>query len=201
MASNKVYLLPNSHPDSSIWSQIINRQKDLRLLSLRLSPNSFSSTYAREVNFTEHDWKGRLQNPAANTFIAIGPSEGEIEGSHGDHLLTGTWVGMVVLVGPFGRFDERKRAERYFDFELCGMFVLPYAQGTGFGKALVTSAVDHAKILGHEHEVKEISITLSVSVGNIQAMSLYQRMGFVVVNGDPDVDEVTMKLRITLGEV
>jgi hypothetical protein len=57
------------------------------------------------------------------------------------------------------------------------------------------------KVLGHEHEVKDIDITLSVSAGNTQAMSLYQRVGFIVVNGDPDADEVTMKSRFISGAV
>jgi GNAT superfamily N-acetyltransferase len=156
MTSNKVYLLPKLHPELSIWRRIIDRQKDLRLLSLQLSPDSFTSTYAREVNFTHRDWEARLQNPVASTFVAIGPPEEEIEGGHVDDPLSGTWVGMVVLVGPLRRFDEQKRqmskstydgsVAHYFEFELCGMFVLPYAQGTGLGKALVTSAVDHAKL-------------------------------------------------------
>jgi hypothetical protein len=59
-----------THDDESVRSYV-ERYKAFRLLSLKMAPEAFGSTYAREIAFTDDIWLGRLANPKANTFIAL----------------------------------------------------------------------------------------------------------------------------------
>ena len=196
----RIQLLPRLHHDPSVWTQIIERQKILRLQSLQLSPESFSSTYARETKFTEKDWEARLQNPLAFTFVAVGPPGETAEGLGDDDLLNGVWVGMVVLIGPFiqvrslaqndlGREEkgkEQRPVRPQYDYRIDGLIVLPQARRLGLGKALLMSAIDHADAFGRKNGAAEVNITLSVYSGNSNALVLYQKVGFQLTNGGKD---------------
>jgi len=198
--SYKVQLLPKSHHDPSVWTQIIERQKSLRLQSLQLSPESFSSTYAREARFTEKDWEARLQNPLAFTFIVVGPPGGTAEGLGDYDFLNGAWVGMVVLIGPFIRIgslaqkdlgheekvEEQRPMRPHYDYQVDGLIVLPQARRLGLGKALLKLAIDHADAFGRMSGAAEVNIKLSVSSGNSKALVLYQKMGFQLLKGGRD---------------
>ncbi|KAF4826710.1 hypothetical protein CGCTS75_v008931 [Colletotrichum tropicale] len=69
--SPKFIVLPKSHPSLAKFLQLSDRYKAFRLLSLRLSPESFGSTYAREVSFAPDKWLARLANPLATTIVAV----------------------------------------------------------------------------------------------------------------------------------
>ncbi|KAK2729833.1 GNAT family [Colletotrichum kahawae] len=69
--SPKFIVLPKSHPSLAKFLQLSDRYKAFRLLSLRLSPESFGSTYAREVAFAPEKWLARLSNPLATTIVAV----------------------------------------------------------------------------------------------------------------------------------
>jgi GNAT superfamily N-acetyltransferase len=45
--------------------------REIRLRALQDSPDAFGSTYGREVGFTEHDWRGRLEDPDAVSVLAF----------------------------------------------------------------------------------------------------------------------------------
>jgi ribosomal protein S18 acetylase RimI-like enzyme len=196
----KIQLLPKSHHDLSVWTQIIERQKLLRLQSLQLSPESFSSTYAREAIFTEKDWQARLQNPLAFTFVAVCPPGETTEGLGDDYLLNGAWVGMVVLIGPFIQIrslaqkdlgheekgEEQRPVRPHYDYHINGLIVLPHARRLGLGKALLKLAIDHADAFGRKSGAAEINIKLSVSSGNSKALILYQKVGFQLLKDGKD---------------
>jgi hypothetical protein len=58
------------HDDESVRSYV-ERFKAFRLLSLKIAPEAFGSTYAREITFTDDIWLDRLASPKANAFIAL----------------------------------------------------------------------------------------------------------------------------------
>jgi hypothetical protein len=49
----------------------IEPYKKLRLKSLRLNPEAFTSTYEDEALFAVDVWENRLKNPLASTIVAI----------------------------------------------------------------------------------------------------------------------------------
>jgi hypothetical protein len=60
--------------DDAGTRKYLDGYKAFRLPSLHLAPEAFSSTYAREVSFTDDIWYGRLCHPGASTFMAVGDS-------------------------------------------------------------------------------------------------------------------------------
>lgn len=96
-------------PDT-VMPEIVKRFKHIRLMALELSPEAFSSTYAREVAFTDDIWVGRITNPLGKAFIAVGPDNSpnvrSIDGHEKQHgpalttLLNAPWKGSVTIIGP-----------------------------------------------------------------------------------------------------
>lgn len=60
----------NPHDDASVESSV-GLYKAVRLLSIQTAPESFGSTHAREVDFTDVVWYDGLSNPKATTFIPL----------------------------------------------------------------------------------------------------------------------------------
>jgi GNAT superfamily N-acetyltransferase len=93
--------------------------RDIRLEALREAPAAFGSTYAREVAFTEADWRRRA---GGYGFFAFLPDLGDLP------------------VGLAGGIDEGAGVA-----ELVSMWVRPQARGRKVGAALVTAVVDWAR--------------------------------------------------------
>jgi ribosomal protein S18 acetylase RimI-like enzyme len=100
-------------------------------------------------------------------------------------------VGMGGLLVP-ARVKQRHRGN------LFSLFVAPAWRGQGVGHALLHGLVDHARRVGLRY------VTLSVTVGNLQARALYRAAGFLSVGMEPDGflvngvthDEERMALRL-----
>ena len=54
----------------------VEQYKTFRLLALKTDPDSFGSSYAREIAFTNETWYNRLANPQVTTFLAF--QEGQV---------------------------------------------------------------------------------------------------------------------------
>ena len=93
--------------------------RDIRLEALREAPAAFGSTYAREVVFTEADWRRRASGYG---FFAFLPDLGDLP------------------VGLAGGIDEGAGAA-----ELVSMWVRPRARGRKVGAALVMAVADWAR--------------------------------------------------------
>jgi ribosomal protein S18 acetylase RimI-like enzyme len=94
--------------------------RDVRLAALAEAPSAFGSTYAREADFTEERWRGRISERSV-TFFA--------HEERADAAPAGL-VGVYVEDG---------------DAELVSMWVRPSARGLGVGAALVEAAAVWAK--------------------------------------------------------
>ncbi|KMU78882.1 hypothetical protein CISG_07399 [Coccidioides immitis RMSCC 3703] len=96
-----------SPPTLAVLSQNFRKA---RLAALQADPSAFSSSYERESQFDDAAWARRLQNPLAQTFVALAKNRtSPAEGCEDDHidddlklLSDHPWVGMVVLLGPRG---------------------------------------------------------------------------------------------------
>ncbi|WQF79262.1 Putative GNAT domain, acyl-CoA N-acyltransferase [Colletotrichum destructivum] len=108
--------LPRSHSDPSKFHRLTTLYKSFRLLSLRLSPESFGSSYAREVAFPWDTWTSRLSNPLATTIVAYKSTSSfdpapEIEPAPAgvpatpdnvnlDAALSAEWLASLTIIGP-----------------------------------------------------------------------------------------------------
>jgi len=93
--------------------------RDVRLAALRESPSAFGSSYAREAQFTEEQWRARISDRSV-TFFAYLPESAEPAG------LAGVYV-------PDGVAN------------LVSMWVRPPARGRAVGEALIGATADWAK--------------------------------------------------------
>jgi len=129
--------------------------KAIRLMSLQDSPDSFGSTYEREVLFKTDQWKSRLNGSSTAhdsvTFAAV---------------YEDTFIGLLscVIQAP-----STNRAKLY------QMWVRPEHRGNGVGVDLVT----RAKQWAYSRHVSNLS--LSVTMINSDAINLYSKLGFKAV--------------------
>ena len=115
--------LPSLDSSSPNVSKLAAKYKILRLNALKLEPKAFSSTYEREVEFTDDIWVSRAQNPRGKTYVAITspksstrnrvdsisthPSTTTNEKDLQD-LLNSDWIGLLTLLGPEVLRDDEK---------------------------------------------------------------------------------------------
>ena len=196
--THRVHLLPKSHPDPTTWAHIVSAQKTFRLHALKTSPESFSSSYAREAAFTDSEWEARLQNPLALTLVAVKspPTEASTTEEDNDSAQTcikGEWEGTAVLVGPLPPKSDRDTTV----FEIFGLFVLPSARGHGIGARLIETAISEAVArAGEGGGARRVVVRVRAAAGNAKVVGLYERSGFGIVEGREAEDgEILMELR------
>jgi len=102
------------------------RSRSIRLRALQDAPDSFGSTFAAEVTFTQEDWRRRLERSDAVTFVAS---------EEGDD------TGIVVGVA-----DPEHPGEAV----LVSMWVAPETRGRRVGEALVQAVIDWARSEGYK---------------------------------------------------
>ncbi|VUC36333.1 unnamed protein product [Clonostachys rosea] len=190
-----VFSLPKAFAPAEKLDPIIERYKAFRLLSLKQSPESFSSSYEREIAFPDETWIKRVCGPLSTNIIAV---TGDPIGSESSKeqerelLLNEEWLASLTLSGPFDKeaavamfksnmwidspsiiMDD----ETEFYFGLYGMYVAPNARGAGLGVSLVEYAKEKALgIVGG----KKTRVVLVVDFDNIGARRTYEKGGFVL---------------------
>lgn len=190
--------LPKSLPDPAQWNQLIARYKEFRLLSLQLSPESFGSSYAREVAFSEETWASRLDNPVAlNTVIVSEPDAGAENIDNISLILSSPWLAALTLVGPL---EAKTAAKSYEDkmhlqpdtvsfgppapgvdstYVLNAMYVLPSERRKGHSSKIIDFAKQLALI---KENNRAVTLALILGDDNVPAMKSYEKSGFEVVH-------------------
>jgi len=168
--------------DEESIRRYVDQVKAFRLLSLQTSPESFLSSYAREVAFTDDVWSERLRNPKAITFIAvqndcivstiavIGPLP------YGPKELSPLGNPWVSLDG-----DATVKIPTTSHWRINGMFTLPEARGQGTAKALIETAKKFGAAQA-DASGKDLVLSIAVDEDNVAAKSLYERCGFVTIS-------------------
>ena len=124
----------------------------IRLEALAESPAAFGSTFARESNFAETEWESRLSRGCSSAMERPLVAEVDIKP-----------VGLA-----WARIESPDRAVA----NLYQMWVSPEFRGRGIGRALLSAAVEWARLAGVE------AVELGVAYGDTPAMRMYTRAGF-----------------------
>lgn len=129
--------------------------QELRLSALLINPESFGSTYEREVKFTLETVVERMK-PTRDKFML---------GAFDD---SGLLVGIVAFVRESGL----KTAHKGYVF---GMYIAPEMRGQGLGKSLILELIRKARGCDGLEQ-----INLAVMSENDIAKKLYKSLGFKV---------------------
>lgn len=156
--------------------------RDLRLKALKASPESFSSTYEIESQFTETQWVDRLLQEDRENFVCIASPVDPGSSS------TSQWVGQVTLRGPVSRKDftlpeisgqltpggddEEDR------WQMLSLFILPDHQGRKLGQGLCRDVIKH---LQETQRKARTVVRLMVKPQNTTTVHLYEKLGFETV--------------------
>jgi ribosomal protein S18 acetylase RimI-like enzyme len=105
--------------------------KAVRIRALEDTPNAFGSTLEKEIEYSESDWRGRLERTDCKTFIALSEEE----------------MPMGIVVG----MQQDNRAG------LAAMWVAPDRRKKGVGSALVDAVVNWAE----KNEFEEILLDVA----------------------------------------
>jgi ribosomal protein S18 acetylase RimI-like enzyme len=129
--------------------------KELRLLSLQDSPDSFGSTYAREAEYSKDEWLSRFDSCDRDEYAL--PLIAKLNGI------------AIGLAWGLRHNDEDQIAYVY------QMWVSPTARGKCVGKLLINKIIAWAKRTNLQ------AIVLDVSTTNQAAINLYKSTGFKTV--------------------
>ncbi|MCM3586000.1 GNAT family N-acetyltransferase [Mesobacillus maritimus] len=127
--------------------------RNIRLEALQTNPEAFGSSYDDEKNRPLEMFAKRLSSEGTYTFGAF---------------IEERLVGTITLI----RETSQKTAHKA---NIFAMYVNPDERCTGVGRALLSSAIEHAKAL-----VGIEQINLTVVSTNQSAKALYESMGFRV---------------------
>lgn len=150
--------------------------KEVRLRALAESPTAFSSTYARESQFPDEEWRRRAERCSGDgkdaMFMAF---ENE------------------AVCGIAGTLRDPENAGRA---QLVSMWVDPAHRRAGVGKALIDAVVEWNSARG----VAELA--LMVTDVNVAAIAFYERLGFAKTGvteqypNDPSILEYEMTMTL-----
>ena len=156
----------------------------LRLRALKEHPDAFGSSYEEESALTLEAVAARMRRTAESPddFTLGAYREGE-------------------LVGMVGFFREQRGKMRH-KATIWGMYVPSEEQGKGIGRALLTEAIERARLIPGLEQVG-----LAVVTPNRRARGLYASLGFEAYGVEPNalvvdgehLDEEFMVLRLTGG--
>ena len=156
----------------------------LRLRALKEHPDAFGSSYEAESALPLEAVAGRMRRTAESPddFTLGAYREGE-------------------LVGMVGFYREQREKMRHKG-TIWGMFVPSEEQGRGIGRALLTEAIERARLIPGLEQVG-----LAVVTPNRRARGLYASLGFETYGVEPNalvvdgehLDEEFMVLRLTGG--
>ncbi len=134
---------------------------DLRLQSLKESPEAYGSTFEEEAAFTPEVKVQRCQ-------------------WSDDQFVIGALAESEQLVGIIGLIRENRVKSRH-KAVITGMYVLPEFRTLGIGRKLMTTLLEEARSLPGLAR-----LSIFVVGGNHAAKNLYEHYGFEVYGIEPD---------------
>lgn len=197
--------------DRQYASILAPKFRDLRLYSLRESPDAFASNYHEEAQRSIEQSVERLRNPKADHFFLVrnhvGPQHLEANQPTIEKLAATDWLGMVVLIGPVvpntssgqstisatanplssasASMNEQERAgKEKRSTERYFHLNGTYIHPEARGRGFARALMEAAMRKGFEKsatDVETIRYTVLVNRDNPGARRLYESSGFQVV--------------------
>lgn len=146
---------------------------------------AFGSTYTNEVARVDGDWRRRLYNPIAKTFVAVRPRDRRIFASTS---LFGPMPNSEVVSNPnivSPTTSSSREASAPLLFKLTGVYTCAEARGQGLGQAIVKVAVARAFSEARQRN-EECRVEVDVYARNTAAISFYEKCGFRINGPRPD---------------
>ncbi|KAH8675860.1 hypothetical protein BX600DRAFT_508061 [Xylariales sp. PMI_506] len=172
---------------------------------------AFGSTYAREVEFTEEDWRKRLSSPLAKTFVVVRLADSRI-------LSAVTITGLMDLVlDPTSGQGQGLRSSPssaagasssyyYYSssltlpslspsplpspsplrFRVNGVYTRAEARGRRLGVAVMNAALQSAEDEA-QRQGRGCNVDVDVFATNLVARAFYEKCGFVLGGPRPKV--------------
>jgi len=150
--------------------------KSVRLRALQDAPWAFGSTYQHEVNFTDDDWRARIERCNGVNGAGFMAMDGDVP------------CGIAACL-----IDQASDSRG----ELVSIWTAPTHRHRGIGALLVTSAIDW----GRSRKLRVLR--LMVTETNASAIRLYERLGFAMTGrtepypNDPTVTELEMYMSLS----
>jgi ribosomal protein S18 acetylase RimI-like enzyme len=126
--------------------------KEIRLCALQDTPSAFGSTYARESQLTDDEWRSRVTRWSGESGIGFLALENGVA---------------CGVAGCFLHPDDRTRAQ------LISMWTAPAHRQRGVGRMLIDEVTAWARLRGATF------LDLFVVSSNERAQHFYERLGFV----------------------
>lgn len=191
-------------PSPEIFDLVVEKYKAFRLLSLRLSPESFGSSYAEEVAFAREQWDERITSPDSINIVAVAkpdkPEDSDVNipanisplvPRESLASLSGEWLASLTVLGPYDRrsvlelfIPQAPPAEAIVGpdidtprvyFVMVATYVVPDARRKGIGRSILDFANEKAREQGRGSPVR---VLLIVGDDVQDAKRLYERTGF-----------------------
>ncbi|KAI1265646.1 hypothetical protein F5Y18DRAFT_385180 [Xylariaceae sp. FL1019] len=173
-------------PDEQGCRFCIEKYKPFRLTALREDPDAFGSTYARELEFDDEAWLGRIKNPSAMTFVAVRVHDDQVVASTsliGPLPSEGPVSNPYQTVSQLGTKGEIA-ADKILRFQMAAVYTSPKARSRGLAKALIKAATEKAIKRATEQD-RPLALSVVVYAANNAAISVYERCGFVKSDEGP----------------
>ncbi len=175
------------HPDD------VMALKSVRLAALLDSPSAFASSYEKERDRSDDEWRARAEQGSSGdssiTFLAwLEDNAGRQSGSTNPTDVQSIEQTADRPVGLVSAFVSGPTT----DVELVSMWTSPIVRGKGVGRSLVDAVLLWAA------QIEAQSVNLWVTTGNQAAEGLYESMGFAQTGdhqplpSDPCKDETRM---------
>ncbi|KAI0450681.1 hypothetical protein F5B21DRAFT_420811 [Xylaria acuta] len=173
----------------------LEKYKPFRLASLQQDADAFGSTYAREIEFDDAAWLGRIKNPLATTFVAVESDSSRVVASTSligplpNANPTGNPYRVVSEAIPQSDAARSDNESHHVDgeplcFQMSAVYTIPEARGQGLAKSLIKEATEEARNRARGRG-RPLVLSVVVYVTNNAAISVYERCGFATSAEEP----------------
>ncbi|KAI1304786.1 hypothetical protein F5Y03DRAFT_168149 [Xylaria venustula] len=199
-------------PDDEGCRFYLEQYKPFRLASLQRDAHAFGSTYAREIEFDDEAWLGRIRNPLATTFVAVrcDDSNNSNNSNNNSNSNSQEVVASTSLIGPLpntspasnpyqvisgavtqGHDTNHSNSSSNNDesgeplhFQMSAVYTSPVARGRGLAKSLIRAATEEARNRARRQGGTPLVLSVVVYAANRAAISVYERCGFARSAGE-----------------